>query len=149
MLHCQLETGLADTIMLSSVDSLKNSGTLGQRGDSLWQRGDMVLDVDPPTCAHLDRLPETPSSGMGTNDAVRAVQEPKGQDQGLEPRNRDGEFSSTQENTSTVWQGLMSVKQWLPGRGKRYRDDRNSLLVIETRQYLPTTGRPSVLIERS
>ena len=136
--------------MLSPVELSNISRTLDHRGDSLWQRGDTVLDVDPPACAHLTGPLETPSSGMGTSDAVRAVQEPQGPDQGSEPINRGGKFSSSQENTSTVSAVLMTINQWLPDWGKRYRDDRNKRLVIETRECIyPQQEGPPLLKTRS
>lgn len=102
----------------------------------------MILEVDPPDLAQGDGLTKTPSSGMGTPAAFRAVKEPQGQAPGLEARRHDREFSRISIPISFVWRGLMSVKKCFTGTG-RYHDDRDSHLVMETRQYLPTTAWPS------
>lgn len=99
----------------------------------------MVLEVDPPDCAHCDGLPETASSGLVTHGPVRAVQEPSEEGQELEVTGHDGELSSA---SNSAWPGF--VKKWFTGTRKGYHDDRNSLLAFETRQYLPTTRRPFV-----
>lgn len=101
----------------------------------------MVLEVDPPDCAHCDGLSETASSGLVTHGPVRAVQEPSGEVQESEVTGHDGELSSA---STSAWPGLKGVMKWFTGTRKGYHDDRNSLLAIETRQYLPIIRRPFV-----
>lgn len=125
--------------MLSSVDSSNTSATVYPSTHSIWQKGDLILEVDPPECAHRIERPRIVNPGT-----VRAMQEPQGQGPALKARDHDAKFSSTQKTPSSIWRGLMRVKKWFTGLDRRYRDDREALLLIETRKWPPPAGPPSI-----